>query len=232
MIDNWLATIDNLCMFDLLANRLLVTTLLAVLLLLSIAWVAARVQLERRSRALVLALNDSVRGRVVVRRGPNTDGFAGGLQPAPDPFVQFDVDYRTLSPFDLVGHVQSLFVPHGDLLVFSGKLPTRPAAEIVWRQGHVPGQALARRERSTLWVQRRLDIVDAEFAVRGANTGAVEHVFVDLQARFRPYVLEISVQSDRDPELTVALQLAGLNLQEIPALVTSLRALGRAALRN
>lgn len=217
---------------DFFANRLFLTSLLAIVLLILIAWVAARVQLERRSRALVVALNDSLRGKIVVRRGPSARGMAGVLEPAPEPFVQFDVSYRTISLFDVLGHLHSLLAPSGDYLVLSGKLPVRPAAELVWRNGQVPGHALARRERSALWVQRRLDIVDAEFAVRGANTGPIEHVFVDLQARFRPFLDEISVQADRDSEVTIGLRLAGLNIQEIPALVTSVRTLGRAALRS
>jgi hypothetical protein len=225
-------TLHNSIMPDFFSNRLFLTSLMAILLLIAIAWVAGRVQLDRRSRALVVALTDSLRGKVVVRRGPGASGFAGVLEPAPDPFVQFEVDYRTMALFDVPGHLYSLLAPSGDHLVLSGKLPTRPVAELVWRNGQIPGHALARRERSALWVQRRLEIVDAEFAVRGANTGAIEHVFVDLQARFRPFLDEISVQSDRDPEVTVALRLAGLNMQEIPALVTSVRTLGRAALRS
>ena len=68
--------------------------------------------------------------------------------------------------------------------------------------------------------------------MRGANTGAIEHVFLDLQTRFRPFLFKISVQADTDPECTVILRLARFNLQELPALVTSLRGLGRAALRS
>ena len=75
-----------------LANRLIIVTLAAVLALLLIAWIAARVQTARRSRALVAALDDSTRGRVTLQRGPGAAGLAGVIEPAPDPYVSLTVN--------------------------------------------------------------------------------------------------------------------------------------------
>ena len=126
-------------------------------------------------------------------------------------------DYRTAQTFDLAGQLLNPVTHHAERLVFVAKLPSRPAAELIWQEGQAPGCALAQRDRSHLWVLRRLDVVNAEYAVRGANTGAIEHVFLDLQTRFRPFLVRISVQADADPECTVVLRLARFNLQELPA---------------
>lgn len=217
---------------DLLANRFLLTTLVALALLLILAIVAARLQTARRGHAILAVLNESARGQVSMLRGPDSGGFVGSFQPPPEPFVHFVANYRSAAPFDLAGQLLNPLTHHAERLVFVAKLPSRPAAELIWQEGQSPGRALAQRDRSHLWVLRRLDVVNAEYAVRGANTGAIEHVFLDLQTRFRPFLERISVQADADPECTVTLRLARFNLQELPALVTSLRGLGRAALRS
>jgi hypothetical protein len=217
---------------DLFSNRFLLTTLVALLLLFILAVVAAQVQAVRRSQAIVAALNETGRGKVTLLRGPDAGGFVGSLQPPPEPFLHFVADYRFAAAFDLVGQLLNPLTHRAERLVFVAKLPARPAAEIMWQEGQAPGRALAQRERSHLWVLRRLDVVNAEYAVRGANTGAIEHVFLDLQTRFRPFLVKISVQADSDPECTVVLRLARFDLRDLPALVTSLRSLGRAALRS
>lgn len=215
-----------------LADRFLLTTIIAILLLLAIAWVAGRVQIARRSREIMAALNDSTRGKVKAVRGPGATGLRGTIEPPPEPFLLFAVEYGGNADFDLVGMLVAAATRRTNQLVFSARLPAHPAAEIVWEEGQIPGHALACRDRASLWVQRRLDIVDAEFAVRGTNTGAIEHVFIDLQARFRPFLQRVSVQADDDPEVHVVLRVARMNLRDIPALVASLRGLGRAALRD
>ncbi|MFN8465568.1 MAG: hypothetical protein U0X20_08470 [Caldilineaceae bacterium] len=217
---------------DLLANRFLLTTLIALALLIILAIVAARLQAARRGHAILAVLNESARGQVSMLRGPDAGGFVGSFQPPPEPFVHFVANYRSAAPLDLAGQLLNPLTHHAERLVFVAKLPSRPAAELIWQEGQSPGRALAQRDRSHLWVLRRLDVVNAEYAVRGANTGAIEHVFLDLQTRFRPFLERISVQADTDPECTVTLRLARFNLQELPALVTSLRGLGRAALRS
>jgi hypothetical protein len=216
----------------LFTDRFALTSLLALLLLLILALLAARLQAGRRGQIILQALRSSARGQVTPLRGPDAGGFVGSFQPPPEPFLRFVADYRAASAYDLIGQLLNPFTHHAERLTFVAKLPNRPAAEIIWQEGQIPARALGQRERSLLWVQRRLDFVNAEYAVRGADTGAIEHVFLDLQTRFRPFLVKISVQGDTDPECTVILRLARFNLQELPALVTSLRSLGRAALRN
>jgi hypothetical protein len=213
-------------------NRLLVVTLVALLALLLLAWLAARLQTMRRSQALATALGDSVRGRVKMLRGPGAAGLAAVVGPAPEPYVQFTVDYRAASPLDPLNWPRRFAGQQGDHVVFAGRLATRPVAELVWQEGRIPAFATARRDRTTLWVPRRADVVNAEYAVRGVDTGAIEHVFVDLQARFRPFLQEVIILAEQEMEMRVVLRLAGLNLSEIPPLVASLRMLGRAALRR
>lgn len=217
---------------DILNNQFVLTSLLALVLLLLLALVAARRQAGLRGHSILHMLRESTRGQVSLLRGPDAGGFVGSVQPPPEPFLHFVVDYRTAPAYDLAGQLLNPITHHVERLIFVAKLPARPAAEIVWQEGQIPARALAQRERSSLWVRRRLDFINAEYAVRGANTGAIEHVFLDLQTRFRPFLVKISVQADADPECTVVLRLARFNLQELPALVTSLRGLGRAALRN
>lgn len=217
---------------NLLTDRFVLTSLLALALLLALAFVAARVQAVRRGQQILQALQESVRGRVTLLRGPDASGFVGSIQPPPEPFLRLVADYRAAPAYDLLGQLLNPLTHHAERLVFVAKLPARPAAEIIWQEGQIPARALGQRERTLLWVQRRLEFVNAEYAVRGANTGPIEHVFLDLQTRFRPFLYKISVQADTDPECTVVLRLARFNLQELPALVTSLRSLGRSAQRN
>lgn len=217
---------------DLLTNRFVLTSLVALVLLLALALLAARIQAQRRAQSVLSAMGESVRGRVTLLRGPDVGGFVGSVLPPPEPFLHLVVDYRAAPAHDLIGQLLNPFTHHAERVTFIAKLPARPAAEIIWQEGQIPARALAQRQRSQLWVQRHLNFVNAEYAVRGANTGAIEHVFLDLQTRFRPFLFKISVQADTDPECTVILRLARFNLQELPALVTSLRGLGRAALRS
>lgn len=217
---------------DLLTNRFVLTSLVALAMLFVLALLAARVQARRRAESVLFSLGESVRGRVTLLRGPDAGGFVASIQPPPEPFLHFVADYRAAPAHDLAGQLLNPLTHHAERLHFVAKLPARPPAEIIWQEGRIPARALSYRGRSQLWVQRRLDFVNAEYAVRGANTGAIEHVFLDLQTRFRPFLLKIGVQADADPECTVIMRLARFNLQELPALVTSLRSLGRAALRN
>ena len=80
---------------DLLANRFLLTTLIALALLLILAIVAARLQTARRGHAILAVLNESARGQVSMLRGPDTGGFVGSFQPPPEPFMHFVANYRS-----------------------------------------------------------------------------------------------------------------------------------------
>jgi hypothetical protein len=98
---------------------------------------------------------------------------------------------------------------------------------------HIPAHALARRERVSLWVQRRSDLLASEYAMRGADTTALEHVFVDLQARFGALLQRVSVVADReDAHVEIVLHGAGLRATEAAALIATVRALGRAVRRR
>lgn len=219
-------------MADLLNQQFLITTLVAAILLALIGAVMLRRRGGRRSQALFEALRDSTRHQVVPRQGPSAAGFAGRIEPAPEPFLEFTVAYGAATDGGWQGRLADILSPRADRLAFTARLPRRPDAEIVWRLGQIPGRALARRERASLWIQRRLDIVDAEYAVRGVDTVAVEHVFFDLQARFRPFLEVVSVQADDDPEVRIILRTRNMSFREIPALVLSVRALGRAVLQR
>lgn len=216
---------------EFLTSRFLLTTLIAVAMIIFIAWLAAREQMAKRSRQVLERLGESTYGRLALKRGPDARGFEAAIAPAPEPFVQFSVTYATASALDLPGMVVRT-VRGGNELVFLARLPARPVAEILWEAGGIPGQAIGRRNHTSLWVRRHLDIVDADYVVRGANTRAIEHVFVDLQARFHPLLRVIQVQADAEPEVRVVLQASGVNPQEMPALVTSIRGLGRASQRS
>ncbi|MFZ1767815.1 MAG: hypothetical protein WAU00_01385, partial [Caldilinea sp.] len=120
-----------------------------------------------------------------------------------------------------------------DELIIRGRLPDRPAAELLWARGRIPARALARRERVSLWVQRRSDLIDSEYAVRGADTAALEHVFIDLQARFGPLLHSVNVVADReDVHIELIMRGAALRASEAPGLVATIRSLGRAAARR
>lgn len=115
-------------------------------------------------------------------------------------------------------------------LVIQATLRERPRAELIWQRGKIPGRALSRAGSPTLWVQQHLDFLRYEYATRGINTGAIVHVFTDLQTRFGPLLEKVSIQADARPEVEIVLRTNGLNPEEIPALITTIRSAGRAAL--
>jgi hypothetical protein len=86
--------------------------------------------------------------------------------------------------------------------------------------------------RVSMWVQRRLDYLNVDYAVRGSNTAAVEHVFLDLQTRFGQALRLVRIYGDEEPDFEVVIRSGRLDGREMPALVTTLRALGRGALRG
>jgi hypothetical protein len=204
--------------------------LLIVALLVLSSWLASGWQKVRRCRALTNALNDSSRGRIVVERGPARWGFFARIQPPPEPFTQFTINYRSGSRLDLFGWLLPTLASRGDRMFISGRLRTRPHAELVWARGQIPARALGKKPSATLWEQRRLDITNSEYATRGANPRALVHFFIDLQTRFEPFLEKVYVQADELPEVQVVVRPAGLNADEIPALVTTIRSAGRGAL--
>lgn len=213
-----------------ITDRLLLVTLMALAALLVIAWAAARLQTGRRNQGLAQAFADSARSRLIFGRPPTVGGFDACFDLAPEPFAHLSLVYRGGGTVDPIGLLVRI-LRGSDVLVVRGLLHTRPAAELLWTRGQIPDRALARRARVSLWVQRRSDLIAREYAVRGADTTALEHVFVDLQARFGALLQRVSVVADReDVHVEIVLHGAGLRSTEAAALITTVRSLGRAAL--
>lgn len=214
-------------------DRLLLVTLASVLTLLVIAWIAARIQTTRRNDSLAQGFAQSTRSHVVLDRGASAGGFVAHFEPAPDPFGRLELRYRSATAIDPIGLFWRMASGRSDELLIRGLLIDRPAAELVWARGRIPERALARRSRVSLWIQRRSDLIDSEYAVRGADTVTLEHVFIDFQARFGPLLHEVSVLADReDVHVEIVMRGADLRASEAPALVATIRSLGRAALRR
>lgn len=217
-------------MFD---DRVLFAAFAALLLFVMIAWLAANLQTRRRNQGLAGSFDDSTRSRLVYARAASARGFVAHFEPAPEPFTRLELHYRSGATVDPIGMLARLLTGRDDELVIQGRLSDRPVAELVWERGRIPEQALARRARASLWVQRRSDLIDSEYAVRGTDTTALEYVFVDLQARFGALLHRVSVVADReDVHIEVVMRGAGLRTSDAPALVTTLRSLGRAARRR
>ncbi|HAJ37589.1 MAG TPA: hypothetical protein DCL15_18125 [Chloroflexi bacterium] len=213
-----------------ITDRLLLVTFVAAAALLLIAWMAARLQTGRRNQGLAQAFADSTRSRLVFVRPPAAGGFDARFEPAPEPFEHLSLVYRGGTTVDPIGLLLRA-LRGNDVLIVRGLLHTRPAAELIWARGRIPDRALARRARVSLWVQRRSDLIASEYAVRGADTTALEHVFVDLQARFGALLQRVSVIADReDVHVEIVLHGAGLRATEAAALIATVRAVGRAAL--
>lgn len=216
-----------------LEDRLLLAMLAALLMLLLIAWLATTVQTRRRNQGLAGGFDDSTRSRLVYARAASASGFVAHFEPSPEPFTRLELRYRSGATVDPIGLLVRIFSGRKDELTIQGLLPDRPAVELVWERGRIPDRALARRSRASLWVLRRSDLIDSEYAVRGADTTALEYVFVDLQARFGALLQRVSVVADReDVHIEVVLRGASLRSSDAPALVTTLRSLGRAARRR
>ncbi len=214
-------------------DRWLLATVAALLLLLVIAWAAATLQTRRRNQSLAAGFDSSTRSRLVYTASPAAGGFVARFEPPLEPFVQIELHYRGGATVDPIGLLLRAIRGHNDELTIRALLPERPAAELVWARGRIPERAMARRARASLWVQRRSDLIDSEYAVRGADTTALEYVFVDLQARFGALLQRVSVVGDRE-DVHVEIVMRGGELQgsAAPALIATLRSLGRAAQRR
>jgi hypothetical protein len=217
-------------MFD---DRTLLATLAALLLLVIIAWLATNLQTRRRNQGLAGSFDDATRSRLIYARTASARGFDAHFEPAPEPFTRLELRYRSGATVDPIGLFARFLTGRSDELVIRARLPDRPTAELVWERGRIPERALARRARTSLWIQRRSDLIDSEYAVRGTDTTALEYVFVDLQARFGALLQRVSVVADReDVHIEVYMRGAELRTSDAPALVTTLRSLGRAAQRR
>jgi hypothetical protein len=130
-----------------------------------------------------------------------------------------------LDPMDLM---RMWFGGRRTTFQIAGALLEAPTAEIIWLRGQPPARALGVNPGFAPWVQSRLDFAGADYATRGTNVGAVKHALQDMVARFTPALLSISVQRERRPQLRV---VAGkIEARDVSPLITSARALGRAAM--
>jgi hypothetical protein len=204
--------------------------MIGVGVLLGAGRIGGWLQKRRRGQTLIQALGDSSRGQVVLHRGQRRRGLYLELQPAPEPFRQLGVRYQTtsvLDPSDWLGH---LLGRTRSQMVVAGMLTGPAKSELVWVRGKAPDRAMGKGPDQAMWMHQRLDFVNAEYATRGPNFGAMRHVFSDLHGRFGPVIEQVRIQRGEFPEVEIVLCASGLNIEDVPALITTIRSAGRAAL--
>ncbi|MEZ4680880.1 MAG: hypothetical protein R2932_42370 [Caldilineaceae bacterium] len=210
----WLATEPRL---------LIATTVVGALVLL---WIGTAIYNVRRGWSFVAKLQESTRGQVLVEQAPTPQGFFILLSPPPEPFRRITITFHTgANPLSWPWRLIMGQLPR---LVIQASLNEHPQAELIWQRGRIPAKALSRRGDSALWVQRRLDFLNYEYATRGVNPSGLIHHFTDIQTRFGPLLYKLTIQNDSVPEIEVGLRTLGLNPEELPPLITTIRALGRA----
>lgn len=197
-----------------------------VALLMALIWLAHR-RARHRTRAVGAALIDSARGHLSLTHESSARRLSVAFDPAPEPYARLEVDF-TMGGKGALGALRA-FVTRRQQLLFSGNLPYSPLTELVWHMDRPPDQAIGRGRETQLWVNHRLMYAKGEYAVRGSNTPALEHAFSELQTRFGPFLRSVTVLRETQPHVRVALAAGHLNREDIPALVTAVRALGRAA---
>lgn len=197
------------------------------LLLDIVAWGAAR----RRTRDVYRALADSTRSLLEPADKVRTGWLAASIAPAPDPFRALSCEF-TIRRGGMSAFLTWPFKYRKQSLVFHGALLRPPRAEIVWEKSQPPDRALGRGPASSLWTARQVDFLREEYAVRGANTAALEHAFGDLQGRFGAFTLHVQITAGAQNHMTVALACWGLNSEELPALVGAVSGLARASQRE
>ena len=202
-----------------------------VALVLALTWYAGWLQKRQRTLAMLNAVNDTTFGRCVPRSRTGAWGFAVAIEPAPEPFREFNISYQPVSildPFDLA---RMLFGKRQTSLQIAGMLIHEPVAEIVWVRGQPPARALGVKPGRAPWVHARLDFAGTEYATRGTNVGALRHVLQDMYARFTPALVWVTVQRERRPQLRVVVK-GKIEAQNVSPLIASVRALGRASMRE
>lgn len=205
------------------------TAMLPALLVL-LCWAAGWLRKRRRVRVILDALAAGSRGRIEFRRGPGAWGFVAAMTPAPEPFREFSVSFRAMSILDPIDCLKRLSGGPPSRLHIWALLPSPPEAELVWVRGQVPERALGRGPGRTLWELHRLDVGGAEYATRGLNAGALRHTFLDMYARFSAVLQRVVVQREGAPQFEVVVAGNALDVREVSALLTTIRAAGRAAL--
>ena len=211
------------------ADQRSLATVAAVGLLLAIAWAAGQVTKRRRVAAMLQAVDAATVGRVLPRSRTVPGGFAVTIVPPPEPFREFNVSYRCLSIFDPFDVARRLGRGQVSRLQVAGNLPEPPSAELVWARGQPPGQVLGKAPGRGQWVFQQLDFVGAEYGTRGTNVAALRHVLREMYSRYGPGLKQITIQRERRPMVRLVMEGA-IDLRDVSPLITSVRALGRAAL--
>lgn len=206
-----------------------VATAVALGVLLLLGWVTAYRSKRRQVEQIFETVRDAVFGHCEPRVRTGAWGFAVAVEPPPEPFNEFLVNYQAFSWLDLGDMARRLLRGRGKKrLQLAGSLTNGPTTELVWMRGQPPVRALGKRPGSREWVQQRLDIPRTEYALRGNNLGSMRHVFVDLMARFGTSLSLVSVQREQKPDVRMVIE-GPLDPASISPLITSVRALGRAA---
>ena len=205
------------------------TLLLAGVALLLLIWLLVLAQwlAGRRTREIANALDDSVRGHLAETAPQRATHLAVAFDSPPDPFAALAVEFTMGGGAPLAALVALL--TRRQLLCLHATLPSAPASQLVWDAVLPTDRATGRGPETKLWVTHRLVYGPGEYAVRGDNTASLEHAFGELQARFGPFLRAVMVQATAEPHITVQMHVARLNREDIPALISALRALGRAA---
>ncbi len=193
---------------------------------------------QRHSRALLAQLAAGTRSHLAAMgpgaaRAPavqlNGD-FDAAFSPGPDPFVSLTVTREKSplgGPFHTHGRKRAAVL---DQLRFHGVVDPVPQQELLWSKGETPNRAIRRGDEAGLWTRHHMDLTGSEYITRGDNTGALAHALFEMQRRYNPFLQQLFVEREATPHVVVTIQLAhGLNVEEMPALVSLIRAAARAA---
>ena len=203
--------------------------LVALLLLLVIAWSTAQIRKRSQVKAMLSALHDTTFGRCVPHVRTGAWGFAVAIEPAPEPFRELSVSLRVTSLWDPLDWVAWTVRGERTRLQFAGTLAPPPPTELLWVRNRPPLTVRGVAAGRGPWVIQRLDITQTEYAMRGANPTAMRHAFADLHARFYTHLALVTVQKDRAPHVRLVAE-GRLDPRMLSPLVASVRGLGRVAL--
>lgn len=212
------------------ADHRWIAAAIAVTAVFGMIAVVAEVVAWLRRNELLRALDDSTRGRLIVEHRRGWYGARARINPVPEPFASLTIECDTSGPGGRQGLLRGLLGIRRQRLALYGSLARRPAAELIWERGRTPDRALGTNPESGLWMAHRLEYLSGAYAVHGTNTAALEHAFVDLQARFGPYLQRAVLQANTSPQFVIVLVVNGMNREDVPALISTVRSLTRAAL--
>lgn len=199
---------------------------------LVVAMLASQLAARRRRRDLLVAIEASTRGTTTLFPVRAWGTIACTLTPPPAPFKQLFI-YFTMRPRPApLGIVSRLFGGRSQRMEIRGILAAPPACELTWQRNLPPDRATGRGATTELWTVQRLPASHGEYALRGANARGLEHLFIESFFRYGGFLQRVLVRSDRAPHVVFVLTANGLNAEDIPALVTTICALGRAAVRE